>query len=106
MGVEHYFVSYRILSSGLVFWFFLFSHLALANNEEAPHYLIELQQQAQQKKLAQARVWQRLLKYNPQLFRGVISEADGLDFFNAPQGKTDSDAELAATLASFFFTAF
>ena len=102
MGVEHYFVSYRILSFGLVFCFFLFSHLALANNEEALRYLIELQQQAQQKKLAQARVWHRLLKYNPQLLRGVMSEADGLDFFNAPQGKIDSDAELAATLASFF----
>ncbi len=33
---------------------------------------------------------------------GVISEADGRDFFNSPQGKTDPEAELVATLASFF----
>jgi hypothetical protein len=33
---------------------------------------------------------------------GMISEADGTEFFNSPQGKTDSEAELAATLGSFF----
>ena len=33
---------------------------------------------------------------------GIVSEADGMEFFNSPQGKTDPEAELAATLASFF----
>ena len=36
------------------------------------------------------------------LLGGVVSEADGMEFFNSPQGKTDPEAELIATLASFF----
>jgi hypothetical protein len=65
-------------------------------------YLADLQLQAQQKKLADARIWHLLLKYNKELFGGFTSEADGMDFFNSPQGKTDPESELEATLASFF----
>lgn len=102
MGVNRYFVSSSIRRIGLVIWLFLFAPLTLANDNEPANYLLALQQEAQQKQLAQTRVWHRLLKYNPRLLGGVISEADGLDFFNAPQGKTDPEAELAATIASFF----
>ena len=65
-------------------------------------YLGDLQLQAQQKKLADARIWHLLLKYNKDLFGGFTSEADGMDFFNSPQGKTNPESELQATLASFF----
>lgn len=66
------------------------------------HYLLELQQQAKQQQLSRERVWRLLLKYNKKTFGGVVSEADGMDFFNSPTGKTDPESELAATLASFF----
>lgn len=68
-------------------------------------YLIKLQQQAKQLELHEQRVWHLLLKYQPRLIGGVISEADGMDFFNAPDGKTNPESELAATLASFFLPA-
>lgn len=80
---------------------FFLSCFAYAN----PHttYLTELQQQAKQKQLSDQRVWRLLLKYNKRTFgSGVVSEADGMDFFNSPTGKTNPEAELAATLASFF----
>lgn len=65
-------------------------------------YLSALQQQAIQKKLADRRTWHLLLKYNRRFTGTLVSEADGMDFFTAPQGKTDAEAELLATLASFF----
>ncbi len=69
---------------------------------EAPPYLDELVQRAAQKSLHEARMWHLLLKYRKTLFGGYESEADGMDYFNHPRGKTDPEAELRATLASFF----
>ncbi len=66
------------------------------------NYLAKLQQLASAKKLSDQRTWHLLLKYGKKTFGGVISEADGMDFFNSPYGKTDPDAELAETLVSFF----
>ncbi|SCY32366.1 protein of unknown function [Nitrosospira sp. Nl5] len=85
---------------GLLSWFYLYP--VTAHSNDAAGYLVELQQQAKQKKLARERVWHLLLKYDTRLLGGMVSEADGMEFFNSPQGKTDSEAELAATLASFF----
>ena len=90
------------LVAGLLFWFFFFPLTAHSKPDAAPDYLAELQQQARQKRLAHERVWHLLLKYDRRPFIGVISEADGMEFFNSPQGKTDPEAELVATLASFF----
>ncbi|MCC8996670.1 MAG: DUF4105 domain-containing protein [Nitrosomonas sp.] len=84
----------------LFFCIFFVANLADAIPNEA--YLAELKQQAQQKRLSNERVWHLLLKYNKKTFSGVVSEADGMDFFNSPSGKNDPEAELAATLASFF----
>jgi hypothetical protein len=56
---------------------------------------------AHQKHLAQSREWQVLLHYRPTSFGGWKSQADGLGFFFAGKaGKTDPDAELAATIAA------
>ncbi len=46
-------------------------------------------------------MWWRLLHYVPGPF-GPVSEADGAPFFNSPEGKTNPEAELEATLRAFF----
>jgi hypothetical protein len=43
-----------------------------------------------------------LLHYQPDLWGGVTSEQDDPGFFLSPEGKTDPDAELTATLTQFF----
>lgn len=57
--------------------------------------------EAKQRQLATQPMWWRLLHYRRGLF-GVASEADGAPFFNAPDGKTNPEAELAATLRALF----
>lgn len=69
----------------------------------ADDYLGELIDAARVKKLADRPLWHALLHYKPRLFLpGVESQADDPDFFHAPDGKTDPEQELAATLAAFF----
>jgi len=66
-------------------------------------YLRQLIEQANILRLADEREWHVLLHYQPNLFgRGVTSMQDDPGFFMAPTGKTDPQAELAATLAQFF----
>ena len=66
-------------------------------------YLAELQQQARQRQLAADPMWLNLLHYKRQPVTGHWrSLADDQAFFNAPQGNTDPQAELDATLAAFF----
>ena len=67
-------------------------------------YLAELQQQARLHDLAADPVWLNLLHYKRQPVTGHWrSLADDPAFFNAANGNTDPQAELAATLAAFFF---
>lgn len=69
-------------------------------------YLDELQQLARNKGLAQTPSWHNLLHYKRQPLTGRLrSLADDSGFFNAPDGNTDAQAELDATLAAFFSTA-
>src|SRR5262245_32244927 len=72
--------------------------------EELPSrpYLQELREQARSLRLADEREWHLLLHYRPRLFGGYESEQDDPGFFMSPNGKTDPEAELAATLAQFF----
>jgi Domain of unknown function (DUF4105) len=73
----------------------------LASADDA--YLKELVERAQVARLAEQREWHVLLHYQPNLLRsGVTSMQDDPGFFMAPNGKTDPQAELAATLAGFF----
>lgn len=67
-----------------------------------PAYLSELIRKATDAKLADSREWHVLLHYRPNFFGGVTSEQDGPDFFLAPDGKTNPQAEMEATLAGFF----
>tara|TARA_R110002073_G_scaffold31157_4_gene95890 strand:- start:5795 stop:7738 length:1944 start_codon:yes stop_codon:yes gene_type:complete len=88
----------------LLFVFLSFSGTIFAQEaiNKSNDYLVDLQQQAKQKKLSTKRPWHLLLRYRSVNMGGIMSEADGMAFFNSPQGKTDPEAELAATLASFF----
>lgn len=66
-------------------------------------YWQELVHEAREKKLAQRLEWRNLLHYKPHPFwPGLRSLADDPRFFNAPDGKTNPESELEATLASFF----
>jgi hypothetical protein len=71
-----------------------------------PDYLDELIASARERDLAQSREWQLLLHYRrnrvPLALPGVTSEVDSPEFFLAKDGKSDPEAELAATLAALF----
>lgn len=67
-----------------------------------PSYLTELIERATAAHLADEREWHVLLHYNRNLFGGVTSMQDDPGFFMAPDGKTNPQAELAATLTQFF----
>jgi len=56
---------------------------------------------AHEKRLAERSMWWRLLHYRSGVF-GVASEVDAGHFFNSPDGKTEPEAELDATLRGFF----
>lgn len=67
-----------------------------------PTYLAELVGHARAQQLALTREWDVFLHYRKGRLGGVVSEADGADFFLSPDGKRDPESELEATLAAFF----
>lgn len=76
---------------------------AAALGASDPAYLEELAARSRQLRLAERPEWRKLLHYVPNLASpGVHSLVDSPQFFNAPGGKTDPQAELEATLASFY----
>jgi hypothetical protein len=79
----------------------LLPNAGAASGTIADTYLDELQRLAQEKGLARARTWEVLLHYKP-AGKGVKSLVDDPAFFNAPTGSQDPEAELFATLATFF----
>ncbi|MDD5056416.1 MAG: DUF4105 domain-containing protein [Sideroxydans sp.] len=66
-------------------------------------YLAQLQAQARQMKLAERPEWRKLMHYVPRLiapgYKGLV---DSPQFYLAADGKTDPQAELDATLTSFY----
>jgi hypothetical protein len=78
------------------------SSILWADEGDPNHYLEFLIDQAIKTNLAQQRYWQLLLHYKKNYLGGYKSQEDGPDFFNSPNGKTDPEAELIATLKSFF----
>ncbi|MBL1260648.1 MAG: DUF4105 domain-containing protein [Thiotrichaceae bacterium] len=69
---------------------------------ESEHYLKRLVLSAREKNLSSSPLWQVLIHYKPTLFFGMESQVDSPSFFLSEAGKRDPDAELMATLASFF----
>ncbi|MBI3796627.1 MAG: DUF4105 domain-containing protein [Deltaproteobacteria bacterium] len=67
-----------------------------------PPAVAALIRQASEANLADSRVWHLLLHYHPRLLGGYKSQIDEPTFFLAPEGKTNPQAELAATLRAFF----
>jgi Domain of unknown function (DUF4105) len=66
-------------------------------------YLAELQAQARQMQLAQRVEWRKLLHHVPRVFAaGEQGLVDSPSFYLAATGKRDAQAELDATLASFY----
>lgn len=65
-------------------------------------YLSELIARARAQSLAERPTWHALLHYEPSVWGGVSSLIDSPGFFAAANGKVDPQAELEATLASFF----
>lgn len=88
----------RALRSACLFLCLLAATAAAADAD----YLGELQQQAREKGLARSRTWEVLLHYKQTTFGSTISLVDDPSFFNAKNGSRDREAELLATLASFF----
>lgn len=75
---------------------------ALANGTGDGAYLRELVQRAAEARLYEDRNWHLLLHYRKTLTGQYESEQDDPGFFLSPNGKTDPQAELDATLAAFF----
>jgi len=80
----------------------LFLATSARAQEQPPPYLSQLLHQARQARLAHEREWHLLLHYRANLFGGFTSEQDDPGFFLSPDGKTDPEAELDATLTQFF----
>lgn len=66
-------------------------------------YLIELQNAARTAQLSENSYWHRLLHFRKnRVLPGDQSTVDAAIFFNAPDGNSNAQAELDATLAKFF----
>jgi len=73
-----------------------------ATESPQPTYVQVLISRATLAKLAEEREWHLLLHYRENLLGGHTSEQDDPGFFLSPDGKTDPQAELEATLRQFF----
>lgn len=84
----------------LVLLVLLFTSPSLATEDT---YLLELQAEVREKRLWEQRQWHVLMHYKQRMLKpGVKSQVDSESFFLAPDGKTNPQSELEATLASFF----
>ena len=81
---------------GLIFWC-VFSLVSYAESA----YLSDLIQKASEQRIHEDRYWHILLHYK-KTWLGYESRMDDPSFFLAENGKTNPEAELAATLRSFF----
>jgi len=93
--------AYRFLPICL-FFFILFANNIFASEAEN-EYLSQLINNAEAKRLYNDRYWNILLHYKP-IMNGKESLIDDPVFFLAPDGKKNPQAELKATLQSFFRT--
>jgi hypothetical protein len=92
----------EVINILLLFFALLFFPFELKAQAPPSPYLQELIQQAIVDNLHQNRYWHLLLHYRKNSFGGYTSEVDDPGFFLSAQGKIDPEAELQATLRSFF----
>lgn len=78
------------------------SPLPAAEADTISGYAKELIEEARAKRLAEQRRWRLLVHYRHRWWVKLESEADDPAFFLAPDGKTDPQSELEATLVAFF----
>jgi hypothetical protein len=86
-------------------WFALLCFVCLLApcSASASTYLDELIGQSRELRLPERRDWHRLMHYTSNLITpGVHGLADARRFYLAPDGKTNPQSELEATLAAFF----
>ena len=76
--------------------------VSLAAQTEQENYLNSLIEDAIRQNLSQERYWFLLVHYKRTIFGNYKSQEDGRAFFNSPDGKTDPQTELSATLRNFF----
>jgi hypothetical protein len=89
----------RLLAFGAAMM--LSANCAFAAQDDA--YLAELVAKSRQLHLAERPEWLKLVHYQPNFVApGVHGLVDSPGFYNAPDGKTNPQAELEATLASFY----
>ncbi|MBI3804062.1 MAG: DUF4105 domain-containing protein [Nitrospirae bacterium] len=86
----------------ILVWLFASNIFGASPDQNA--YLNTLIKEALQKNLPQDRYWHLLLHYKKTTFGKIESQEDAPAFFNSPYGKSDPQAELIATLESFFKT--
>jgi hypothetical protein len=91
----------RTFRSACLFLCLAVAAFAPAVGSAADGYLGELQRKAKEKDISRSRTWDVLLHYKPS-GKGVKSLVDDPRFFLAPDGSRNPEAELSATLASFF----
>ncbi|OVE79891.1 hypothetical protein BVY02_02050, partial [bacterium J17] len=83
--------------------FFAATQTASSESSGSGSYLESLLLKAKQKDLAAHPYWKLLLHYKPRiLLPGERSLIDDSTFFLSPDGKRDAEAELEATIKSFF----
>src|SRR5512145_2627463 len=81
----------------------LLTSLSSTSHSHANPYLDELIAAARSQRLGEREEWRALLHYQPRLrFLAPRSLADSPDFFHAPDGATNAQSELEATLAAFY----
>src|SRR4051812_31684940 len=92
----------RCLARAVLLFICAWGGTARAEHQAPQVYVDRLVRLAHDQHLASNEEWIRLLHYRKTLFGNWESEADADTFFNAPNGKTDPEAELAATVRAFF----
>ena len=84
-------------------WLLLFALVAQCVFAADDTYLADLVARSRTLKLAERPEWRKLVHYEPDLLgAGVHGLLDSPGFYLSPEGKTRPQAELDATLASFF----
>jgi hypothetical protein len=87
--------------SFFLFYFFIFFPSGFSASAQDLPYLEEVLENARNQRLHEDRYWHVLMHYEKGMF-GVKSRIDDPEFFLAPDGKTNPESELDATIRAFF----